>query len=182
MISVRWHGRGGQGIWTAGLLLTKAAIREGKYAQSFPEFGPEREGAPVRSFTRISDKPILVHCNIYHPDIVVVSDPTLMKTVDTGEGLREGGIAVINTKENPKILRGSLKLGEADIWVVPATDIAVKILGTARVSTAMLGALVKATNIVKLRSVIDATLEQFKGRMGELNVKVVRRSYEETSR
>ena len=81
LIVVRWHGRGGQGAWTASELLAKAAIHEGKYIQSFPEFGPERMGAPVRAFTRISDKPIRLHCSVYSPDIVVVLDPTLMATV-----------------------------------------------------------------------------------------------------
>lgn len=107
---VRWHGRGGQGVWTASELLAKAAIHEGKYIQSFPEFGPERMGAPVRAYTRISDKPINLHCAIYTPDVAVVLDPTLFKTVPVAEGLPEDGILIVNIRESPVEIRGQPNL------------------------------------------------------------------------
>ncbi|MDH5375725.1 MAG: 2-oxoacid:acceptor oxidoreductase family protein, partial [Candidatus Bathyarchaeota archaeon] len=98
---VRWHGRGGQGAWTASELLARASIHEGKYIQSFPEFGPERMGAPVAAFTRISNEPIQIHCAVYNPDVVAVLDPTLLKTVPVTRGLNEEGTIIINSKENP---------------------------------------------------------------------------------
>lgn len=179
MLSIRWHGRGGQGVWTASLILAKAAISEGKYAQSFPEFGPERMGAPVRSFTRISDRPISLHCAVYKPDTVVVLDPTLMKIEKVGEGLREGGTLIVNTRDRPEKLRGVPGAGGAKIWTVPATDIASKVLGKAITNTAMIGALIKATGAVKIQSVIGATRNQFAGKVAELNVEVVKRAYGE---
>ena len=102
---VRWHGRGGQGAWTASELLAKAAIIEGKHVQSFPEFGPERMGAPLAAFTRISNNPIRVHCSIYEPNVVVVLDPTLLRSVSVTQGLVEDGVIVINTPENPNSLK-----------------------------------------------------------------------------
>jgi len=107
---VRWHGRGGQGAWTASELLAKAAVHEGKYIQSFPEFGPERMGAPLRAFTRISDKPINLHCAIYTPNVAVVLDPTLLKAVPVAEGLPEDGFLVVNTRESPAEVRKQLNL------------------------------------------------------------------------
>jgi len=125
----RWHGRGGQGAWTASELLARAAIHEGKYTQSFPEFGPERMGAPVRAFTRISDKPIRLHCSVYNPDVSAVLDPTLMATVSVTEGLKENGILLVNTAEKPQEIRKLLKMTKGAVWTVPATEIAIKILG-----------------------------------------------------
>ncbi|MEM2568110.1 MAG: 2-oxoacid:acceptor oxidoreductase family protein, partial [Candidatus Bathyarchaeia archaeon] len=97
VIEVRWHGRGGQGAWTASELLARAAVYEGKYIQSFPEFGPERMGAPVSAFTRISTEPIRIHCAVYNPDVVVVLDPTLLKAVPVTDGMSENGRLIINS-------------------------------------------------------------------------------------
>ncbi|MDH5663207.1 MAG: 2-oxoacid:acceptor oxidoreductase family protein, partial [Candidatus Bathyarchaeota archaeon] len=108
ILEVRWHGRGGQGAWTASELLARAAINEGKYIQSFPEFGPERMGAPVRAFTRISDEPIQTHCAVYNPDVVAVLDPSLLKAVPVTEGLNDEGILIVNSKENPAEIREML--------------------------------------------------------------------------
>ncbi len=108
-LEVRWHGRGGQGAWTASEFLARAAIKEGKYIQSFPEFGPERMGAPVRAFTRISNEPIQMHCAVYNPDVVAVLDPSLLKAVPVTEGLNDEGILIVNSKENPAEIREMLK-------------------------------------------------------------------------
>jgi len=176
---VRWHGRGGQGAWTASEILAKAAVHEGKYIQSFPEFGPERMGAPLRAFTRISDEPISMHCAIYTPDVVAVLDPTLLKTISVTEGLDEDGILVVNTREHPAELRKQLKLTERKMWTVPATDIAVKILGRPITNTAMLGAVARATGIVDLKSIEKIIREEFPLKIAEKNVEVVEEAYKE---
>ena len=176
---IRWHGRGGQGAWTASELLAKAALYEGKYIQSFPEFGPERMGAPLRAFTRISDKPINLHCAIYTPDVAVVLDPTLLKTVPVAEGLPEDGILVVNTRESPADIRGRLNLTGCKVWTIPATDIAVKILGGPITNTAMLGAVARAAGIVDLKSLEKAIRERFPARIADRNIEVIEVAYKE---
>lgn len=176
---VRWHGRGGQGAWTASELLAKAAVHEGKYIQSFPEFGPERMGAPLRAFTRISDKPINIHCAIYTPDVAVVLDPTLFKTIPVAEGLPEDGILVVNTRESPAEVRERLNFAGRKVWTIPATDIAVKILGRPITNTAMLGAVARASEIVGLESIEKAVKERFPPKIAEKNVEVVKEAYRE---
>ncbi|RLE51602.1 MAG: pyruvate synthase subunit porC [Candidatus Methanomethylicota archaeon] len=182
MFEVRWHGRGGQGAWTASNLLAISALKEGKYTQSFPTFGPERMGAPIMAFTRVSDEPIEIHCGIYNPDAVIVLDPTLLRSVPVLEGLKEGGLIIANYRGTPEELAETLGIkGKGyQVYVVPATDIAVEILGRGITNTAMLGALVKATGIVKLESIYEALKERFPGKIAELNVKVVEKSYKET--
>jgi len=176
---VRWHGRGGQGAWTASELLAKAAIHEGKYIQSFPEFGPERMGAPVRAFTRISNKPINMHCSIYSPQVAVVLDPTLLNTVPVAEGLTKDGFLIVNTQENPAKIREKLGLTEQTVWTVTATDIAVKTLGRPITNTAMLGAVARATEIVNLKSLEKVVKERFPAKIAEKNVEVVKVAYKE---
>jgi pyruvate ferredoxin oxidoreductase gamma subunit len=176
---VRWHGRGGQGAWTASELLAKAAIHEGKYIQSFPEFGPERMGAPMRAFTRISDKPINMHCSIYNPQVAVVLDPTLLNTVPVAEGLTEDGLLIVNTQESPAEIREKLGLTEQTVWTVAATDIAVRILGRPITNTAMLGAVARAAEIVDLKSLEKVVKERFPAKIAEKNVEVVKVAYKE---
>ena len=179
LIEVRWHGRGGQGAWTASELLAKAAIHEGKYIQSFPEFGPERMGAPVRAFTRISDKPIRLHCSVYSPDVVVVLDPTLMATVPVTEGLKQNGAIVVNTGEEPSRMKEKLKIANGTVWTVPATEIAIKILGRPITNTAMLGAVARATNIVSMESIEKAVKERFPAQLAEKNIEVIKEAFKE---
>ena len=179
LIEVRWHGRGGQGAWTASELLAKAAIHEGKYIQSFPEFGPERMGAPVRAFTRISDKPIRLHCSVYSPDVVVVLDPTLMATVPVTEGLKQNGAVVVNTGEEPSRMKEKLKIANGTVWTVPATEIAIKILGRPITNTAMLGAVARATNIVSMESIEQAVKERFPAQLAEKNIEVIKEAFKE---
>ncbi len=179
LLEVRWHGRGGQGAWTASELLARAAIHEGKYIQSFPEFGPERMGAPLRAFTRISDEPIRMHCAVYNPDVVVVLDPTLLKTVPVTEGLKDGGVILVNSKEDSAELRKTLKAEKAKVLTIPATEIAVKILGRPITNTAMLGAVARVTGIVSLESIEKVVRERFRQNIAEKNVAVVREVYEE---
>ncbi|MEM1539136.1 MAG: pyruvate ferredoxin oxidoreductase subunit gamma [Candidatus Bathyarchaeia archaeon] len=178
MFEVRWHGRGGQGAWTASELFARAAVYDGKYVQSFPEFGPERMGAPVAAFTRVSTEPIRIHCAVYEPDAVVVLDATLLKTVPVTEGLRKDGVLIINYKENPTEVRKILKDNQGKIWTVPATEIALKFLGAPITSTAMLGALARVTGIVSLESIKRTVEERFRKDVAEKNFAVIKEAYE----
>ena len=139
LVEFRWHGRGGQGAWTASELLARTALAEGKYIQSFPEFGPERMGAPVTAFTRISDEPIRLHCAVYDPDVVVVLDSTLLKTVPVTAGLNnDENIIVLNSTEAPSVVKDNLRVVKGKVWTVAASEIALKILGAPITNTAML--------------------------------------------
>lgn len=180
MLEFRWHGRGGQGAWTASELLARAAIAEGKHIQSFPEFGPERMGAPVSAFTRISAEPIRLHCNVYDPDVVVVLDNTLLKTVPVTSGInRAEDVIIINSNESPATLRRELKLAVGKIWTVPATEIALKILGLPITNTALLGAVAKATNVVTIEGIEKTLKERFKPELAEKNIAVIKEAYQE---
>jgi 2-oxoacid:acceptor oxidoreductase gamma subunit (pyruvate/2-ketoisovalerate family) len=175
----RWHGRGGQGAWTASELLARAAIHEGKYIQSFPEFGPERMGAPVKAYTRISDEPIRLHCAVYNPQVAAVMDPTLLATVPVTNGLGKTGILIVNTPNEPKIIKEELKMTEGNVWTVSATDIAMRILGRAITNTAMLGVVARATEIVKMESIEKAVKERFPEPLAEKNMGVIKEAYKE---
>ncbi len=179
ILEVRWHGRGGQGAWTASELLARAAIYEGKYVQSFPEFGPERMGAPVTAFTRISTEPIKIHCAVYNPYVVAVLDPTLLKTVPVTEGLDEEGTVIINSKDNPADIRKTLNTSKGKVWAVPATEIALKFLGIPITNTAMLGAVARATGVVSLASVEKVVMERFRRDVAEKNFAVIKEAYKE---
>ena len=181
-IEVRWHGRGGQGVVTANEILAGAALKEGKYIKAFPEFGPERMGAPIRAFARISDEPIVVHSQVYYPDVVVVIDPTLIGVINVLDGLKQNGSVIANYPDGKDKLK--MKIGsEADIHAVNATKIALDELGRPMTNTAMLGALVKVSDIVSLKSVLEELRAKFTGKFKDeviaKNVKAVERAYEE---
>ena len=184
MVEIRWHGRGGQGVVTAGEILAEAALEEGKYFQAFPDYGPERMGAPVKAYTRISDSPIEIHSQITSPDIVVVIDPTLLGMVNVAEGLKDGGVILVNTPQSPQEIRKTLGLEGKPIKVftIDASDIAMKHLGRNIPNTPMLGALVKATGLVSLDSVIRLTEERFGAKFREdvvkANVAAIKEAYE----
>ena len=178
MIEIRFHGRGGQGSVTSAELLALAAIGEGKYAQAFPSFGPERRGAPVVAFCRISDQPIKIRANVYEPDIVVVLDSTLLKIVNVAAGLKPNGILVTTSKESPEKVKELLKIKNR-LAVVDAIKIAMEILGVPITNTTMLGSLVKASELVKKESFILPLKERF-GRIAEKNISAFERAYQET--
>jgi 2-oxoacid:acceptor oxidoreductase gamma subunit (pyruvate/2-ketoisovalerate family) len=179
ILEVRWHGRGGQGAWTASELLARAAIAEGKYIQSFPEFGPERMGAPVTAFTRISTEPIKIHCAVYNPDVVAVLDPTLLKTVNVADGLDEkAGNILVNTKDNPAEVRKQLKSTSGKVWTVQASEISLKILGMPITNTAMLGAVARVTGIVSLETIEKMISGRFRGDVAAKNYAVVKEAYQ----
>lgn len=178
LIEVRFHGRGGQGAWTASLVLAQAGLTEKKYIQSFPAFGPERAGAPITAFTRISDEPIHIHSSIYEPDVVVVLDPTLLGS-SVLSGVKDDTKILINTDRSPKDIRESYGMGDIEIWMLDATNLALKVLGRPITNTAMLGALVKATGIVKIESLLKAIGTRFSGRVLDSNLEVIKKAYEE---
>lgn len=159
LIEIRWHGRGGQGAKTASLLLADAAFNTGKYIQGFPEYGPERMGAPITAYNRISDTPITVHSNIYEPDYVVVVDDTLLESVPLTEGLKETGAIVINTTKSPEYLKEILKDYKGSIYTIDARKISIEALGKYFPNTPMLAAIVKVSEIMS----DEALLEDMKG-------------------
>ena len=178
IFEVRFHGRGGQGAWTASLLLAQAGLKEEKNIQSFPAFGPERAGAPITAFTRISDEKIQLHSSIYEPDVVVVLDPTLMGPA-VAEGIQKGTKLIVNTSESADDVRNKLGLKGVETWTVDATDLAIKLLGRPITNTAMLGTIVRATGVVELDSLLAVVKERFEGKIGELNIELVKKAYEE---
>jgi len=178
---VRFHGRGGQGAWTASLLLAQAGLIEEKNIQSFPAFGPERAGAPITAFTRISDEKIQLHSSIYEPDTVVVLDPTLLGP-SVSEGINEDTVLLVNTEKSSKEVLDTLGLENIDTWTVDATTLAIDMLGRPITNTAMLGSIVKATGIVKLDSIVRVVKERFEGKIGEMNAELVKKAYEEVKR
>ena len=148
LIEIRWHGRGGQGTKTASLLLADAAFNTGKYIQGFPEYGPERMGAPITAYNRISDNPITVHSNIYEPDYVVVVDDTLLETVDVTAGLKTNGAIVINTTKSADYLKSVLKGYKGKVYTIDARKVSTEALGRYFPNTPMLAAIVKVTGIM----------------------------------
>ena len=179
LVEIRWHGRGGQGAVTSADALARAAINEGKYAQAFPSFGPERRGAPVLAFDRVSSKvPIRVRAEITQPDAVVILDSGLVRVVNVTSGLKAGGIIIVNTKKSLEEIAGEFDK-KWSVAVVDATKIAQEVLGVNIVNTTMLGALLKATEVVKLESLHEPLQERF-GRLGERNINAMKRAYEET--
>ena len=178
-IEIRWHGRGGQGAVTSAELLALAAINEGKFAQAFPSFGPERRGAPVLAFNRISNVGhIRVRAAVTNPDVVVVLDPGLIYITDVTSGLKQDGIVVVNTPKSLADIKSELS-GPWKLAVVNATVIAREALGIPIVNTAMLGALLKATEILGLESLVEPIKERF-GPRAKNNIDACHRAYEET--
>ena len=162
LIEIRWHGRGGQGAKTASLLLADAAFNTGKYIQGFPEYGPERMGAPITAYNRISDKPITIHSNIYEPDYVVVVDDTLLETVPVTAGLKNTGAIVINTTKNAEEIRGLLKGYEGKVYKIDARKISEEALGRYFPNTPMLAAIVKVSKVMSDEELLNDMKGSFK--------------------
>ena len=146
---IRWHGRGGQGAKTAALLLADVAFKTGKYVQGFPEYGPERTGAPITAYNRISDQPIRVHSNIYTPDLVAVVDETLLHSVDVTDGLKEDGAVIVNSPKSPEEIRPMLKGYKGKVYTVDARKISVEALGKYFPNSPMLAAAVAVSGIME---------------------------------
>lgn len=162
LIEIRWHGRGGQGAKTASLLLADAAFNTGKYIQGFPEYGPERMGAPITAYNRISDNPITIHSNIYEPDYVVVVDDTLLEAVDVTAGLKETGAIVINTTKSAEYLKNALKNYNGNIYTIDAKKISMEALGRYFPNTPMLAAIVKVSGVMSDEALLEDMQNSFK--------------------
>ena len=162
MIEIRWHGRGGQGAKTASLLLADAAFNTGKYIQGFPEYGPERMGAPITAYNRISETPITIHSNIYEPDYVVVVDDTLLESVDVTSGLKKKGAIVINTTKSAEYLKKALKGYSGEIYTIDARKISEEALGRYFPNTPMLAAIVKVSKIMTDNELLEDMKGSFK--------------------
>lgn len=162
LIEIRWHGRGGQGAKTASLLLADAAFNTGKYIQGFPEYGPERMGAPITAYNRISDAPITIHSNIYEPDYVVVVDDTLLESVDVTAGLKKEGAIIINTTKDGEYLRNALKGYEGNIYKIDARKVSMETLGQYFPNTPMLAAVVKVSNVMSDEDFLEDMIGSFK--------------------
>lgn len=162
MIEIRWHGRGGQGAKTASLLLADAAFNTGKYIQGFPEYGPERMGAPITAYNRISPTPITIHSNIYEPDYVVVVDDTLLESVNVSAGLKETGAIIINTTKPAEYLKKALKGYSGEIYTIDARKISEEALGKYFPNTPMLAAIVKVSKIMTDDELLEDMQDSFK--------------------
>ncbi len=183
MVEIQFHGRGGQGVVTAAKLLAEGAMKEGKYFQALPDYGGERMGAPIRAYTRISSKPIIPHCQVTEPDIVVVIDSTLIDFIDVTEGLNEHGMLIVNTPLSLNEVRSKIHYPKGKIGTVNATHIALHTLGRNIPNVPMLGALVKATNIVDreiireaIRYKLEANMSQ---KMVEANIQAFEQAFNE---
>ncbi len=186
LVEIRWHGRGGQGAKTAALLLGEAALASGEYIQAFPEYGPERMGAPVASFNRISAKPIYLHSGVISPHVVIVLDPTLVDSVDVAEGVPQDGIIIVNTEKSPADIKKALGItGSIKVFTVDASKISTETIGRDIPNTPMLGALVKATGMLDFKEMLDDTKKKLekkfrsKPEVIEGNVKAIERAYNE---
>ena len=183
MTEIRWHARGGQGAKTASTFLAEAAIKDGKYSQGFPDYGPERMGAPMRGFTRISDEPVRLHCAIDEPDIVIVLDDTLLDTVDVCEGLPDSGTVIINTNKDSEVVRSKISWDGKNLYIVNASEIALDEMGRPIPNTPMLGALIKVSKMISLEVLLeDITIKfskKFKKQVVEGNLRAIKRAYEE---
>jgi pyruvate ferredoxin oxidoreductase gamma subunit len=179
IIEIRWHGRGGMGVVTSAEIVAQAAIAEDKYAQAFPSFGPERRGAPVAAFVRISAKePIRVRSEILTPDVVVVFDERLIQSAGALAGLKGNGIVVLNTSRPAAELEKEIGTN-VELATVDASKIALETLGVPIVNTTMVGALIKVTGIITLESVEEPLRHRF-GRIAERNIAAMKRAYAET--
>ena len=177
-----WHGRGGQGLVTANEIFAETAIASGKYVKAFPEFGPERMGAPIRGFTRVSDEPIRVHSQVYEPDVVVIMDGTLVGKVDVTRGLKKTSVIVANYTGSPKELQEALGT-DVECHTLDANRIAIDEIGKPMVNTVMLGALIKCVDIVPYDQLEDQITNKFTGKLSDKvivkNLSALKRGYKE---
>lgn len=185
VVEIRWHGRGGQGAKTASLLLADAAFNTGKYIQGFPEYGPERMGAPITAYNRISDERLTIHSNIYEPDYVVVVDDTLLASVDVTAGLKEDGAIIVNTTRSPEEVKPYLKGYQGKVCTIDARTISIDTLGKYFPNTPMLGAVVKVSKVIDEQVFLHDMVESFKHKFAkkpevvEGNIKSLERSMQE---
>lgn len=184
LLEIRWHGRGGQGTVTAAKVLADACLSGGRYVQAFPEYGPERAGAPLRAYNRISDKELRLHCPVLKPKVVSVVDATLLDAINVAEGAQEDAIFVVNSHGGPEEIRAKLKATDKQkVFTVDATKIAIECIGRPLPNSPMLGAISKATGIVPLDGLLEDVKQSFGKKFSQKiidgNLEAVKRGYEE---
>lgn len=185
LVEIKWVGRGGQGVVLANQILATAMIKEGKYSQAFPEFGPERSGAPVRGYTRISDSPIEDHSAIYEPDVIIVIDPRLSLEEESYSGLKENGTAIANVrKEKAEKLKEMNSLKNKKIFYLDAWEISDKVFKTERpiFNTPMIGAFAKVFGMPSLTTLEGVFRDRFKGNIAEQNISALKLGFEEVKK
>ena len=185
ILEIRWHGRGGQGTVTAAKVLAEASMAEGKNVQAFPEYGPERMGAPLRAYNRISANAMTIHCQVTNPAVVAVADPTLLDSIDVTEGATADAIYIVNTTAAPKDIRSKMKIGAGaqKVFCVDANQISIDTIGRVMPNSAMLGAVVKATAVVKIETLLTDIRgsfgKKFPEKIIQSNLDAASRAYEE---
>lgn len=185
VVEFRWHGRGGQGAKTAALLLADVAFKTGKYVQGFPEYGPERMGAPITAYNRIGDNEIRVHSNIYHPNFVVVVDEGLLESVDVAKGIKDGGAVVVNSSRSPEEVRNGIRDFDGKVYTIDAKKVSVSCLGKYFPNTPMLAAAVKISGVMEkdefLREMEASFMHKFasKPEVIEGNMNALKMAFEE---
>ncbi len=184
-VEIRWHGRGGQGAKTAALLLADVAFKTGSFVQGFPEYGPERMGAPITAYNRISNKEIRVHSNIYEPDYVVVVDSGLIDVVDVTNGLKRDGAVIVNTHKSPEFIKSKLKGYEGRLYTIDARRVSVACLGKYFPNTPMLSAIVKVSGVMEKETFFAEMENSFSHKFSskpeviEGNMKALKMAYDE---
>ena len=183
-VEIRWHGRGGQGTVTAAKVLADACLSGGRHVQAFPEYGPERAGAPLRAYNRISAKELRMHCPVLEPDIVAVADATLLDSINTAEGAKDNTIFLVNTTKDPKEVRTKLNAGKTQkVFTVDATKIAIDCFGRAMPNSPMLGAVCKITGLITLEHLLEDVKKSFGKKFSQKiidgNLEATKRGYEE---
>ena len=168
---VRWHGRGGQGAVTGAKVFAETALSGGKFVQAFPEYGPERMGAPLRAYNRISSKPISIHCQVTNPDVVVVVDATLLQGANVLEGTNDDVILLVNTHEDSKSVRNQLNMKTGKVYTVNASKIAMDTIGRPMPNTPMLGAMAKVSGLITLEHLLKDIEKNFSKKFSEKVVK-----------
>lgn len=185
-VEIRWHGRGGQGTVTAAKVLADTCLSGGRYVQAFPEYGPERAGAPLRAYNRISSKELRMHCPVLEPDIVAVADATLLDSINTAEGAKDNTIFLVNTSRDPKEVREKLKAGQNQkVFSLDATKIAIECFGRALPNAPMLGAVCKITGLITLEHLLEDVKKSFGKKFSQKiidgNLEATKRGYEEVT-
>jgi len=183
-VEIRWHGRGGQGTVTAAKVLADTCLSGGRYVQAFPEYGPERAGAPLRAYNRISSKKLRMHCPVLEPDIVAVADATLLDSINTAEGAKNNTIFIVNTSKDPKEIKEKLKAGQNQrVFSLDATKIAIECFGRAMPNAPMLGAICKITGLITLEHLLEDVKKSFGKKFSQKiidgNLEATKRGYEE---
>lgn len=184
LVEIRWHGRGGQGTVTAAKVLADTCLSGGRYVQAFPEYGPERAGAPLRAYNRIDTKELRMHCPVQNPQVVSVVDATLLDAINVAEGATDDAIFIVNTTKDPKEVRVKLKAGGSQkVYTVDATKIAVDNIGRPLPNSPMLGAVAKVTGLVTLEHLLDDVKKSFGKKFSQKiidgNMEAVRQGFEE---